>query len=305
MKDEVTKLERPQDAVSGAFDPRTLARTVEAVLDQLRRVFESAHVRAIELEAKFEPAIRDIISVEIATLATQLGSFSVDNGTLRINEEDVARLFDFVLSDMSAQLAENDADFSEDDVTTTLEDALGLFALHEVRHRTQGVGSYSTIQLLKKIDGREEITRFDVQADRDAALALAACRTMQAEPSDFLEYYQRALYYSVRYFFKLYPANRDRIDKTCRVAALLLMLARLEVYRTVGRVDQADPTLTLHVKISTDRQSIAVLEGDSASRLIATRTDDPKVATFVRDIEDGNLDKALVQAIHLAVAMKI
>lgn len=274
---------------------RTTKQLLEAMLVD-RRV-------ADDLDGKFRPALDDIVKVEIRDLPEESGAFTVSDGVMSLNEADVARLFSYAITDMKSQLINSGNQIDAEEIRQTLEDALCLFSLHELRHRTQGVGNYSVVQLLKKIDGREHISKFDIQADRDAALALAATKAHSSDCDDFLEAYQNALYYSVKYFFKIYPANRGRLDKTCRVAALLLMLARLQIYRAGVQNKEIDPTSALHVKISADRTSIAVFENEPFERLLIASNDLVGLPDFVELIETGEIDKAYGESVRLAVRL--
>lgn len=277
-----------------------------AVLDTCRSVLNlvlNDNGVAADLGERFEPALSDLIAVEIAPLHEAFGAFRMKDGRLTLNESDAAELISYVLADLKEQIAQGVSNIGPTEIRETLEDTLALFALHELRHRTQGVADFATVQLLKKITGRNQMAKFDIQADRDAAVALAAARAGGIGNDEFLSIYQKALYYSVEYFFKIYPANAERPDKVCRVAALLFMVARLELYRAIGRLEVASPTTALCVRIGDDRRSIAVFEGDPRNRLLRVASDSCEVANMVSDIEHGRLQNALGRAFSLVVAI--
>jgi hypothetical protein len=288
-----------------SLDARILSDSVLRVCNSLLDLMQANAAIGDELAAGFEPALADIAAVEIAEIDATCGSFTVSGGTLTLSENDVARMIAYVLSDMRQQIEDGGPSISESSIQETLQEIVILFALHELRHRTQGVGSYARVQALKEITGPDEIARFDIQADRDAAIALAAYEAGSLESSEFLECYQRALFYSVQYFFKIYPANRDRLDKTCRIAALLLMLARLQIYRAVGSSDYRSATAPLLVNISKDKRAMAVMENGRNRRLIGVSSvnDTNNVPMFIKQIENGDLEQALGTAFVLSVSL--
>lgn len=284
----------------------TLSKVVEVTVDRLNQICQSTSPIGSELEARFSEALRGIVTFEIAPLSQSFGAFTVtDEGKLTLNEDDVARLLDFVVSDLQLELSSGKPGISAEDVPDVLHDALCLFTLHEIRHRSQGVGDYKMVQKLKRVEGPEHITKFDVEADRDAALALAACRTSCAGPSEFFEYYQKALYFSVKYFFRLYPANSNRMDKTCRIAALLLMLARLELYMRSGALLDLEAAECIFVKISDDRTKMAVFSRGKTEKLVGISDNGAEVLTFSEQIQAGKLDHALSTAFRLIAGMKL
>ncbi|MBX7526627.1 hypothetical protein [Qipengyuania vesicularis] len=256
-----------------------------------------------ELGRKFEPALSDLVRIEIAPIDEEFGAFSIAEGEVRLNEVEVARLIAYVLDDMKSQLGDNLICITKDDVRETLEEAVSLFALHELRHRTQGVQEFSTVQLLKAIDGRARIATFDIQADRDAAVALAATKAKSTSSAEFHDAYQRALFYSIQYFFRIYPANAKRPDKVCRVAALMFMLARLEIYRKLGHLQIGGSKTALSVSISGDKRSLAVFENEPEQRLLCASNDVNDLPLFVANIEEGNLDEALGQAFLIVTSI--
>jgi hypothetical protein len=285
------------------LDERDLSDSVfETCRKVLELVLSDPDVGA-DLAERLEPALDDLIAVEIAPLDKSFGAFRMNAGTLTLNENDAAHLISYVIDDMKEQVSAGTSNIGPSEVRETLEDTLSLFALHELRHRTQGVADYATVQLLKKITGREELAKFDIQADRDAAVALAAARSGGMASEEFLSTYQRALFYSVRYFFKIYPANAERPDKVCRVAALLFMLARLELYQAMGCLVVGSPTTALCVRIGPDNRSIAVFEGDPRNKLLCVANDCCEVGPMIADIEQGRLEDALGRAFTVAVAI--
>lgn len=285
------------------ISPRELSQTVFDTCHALLAVIGADEDDPHALSEGFEAAISDIARVSFETLSTQDGSYRVVDGELQLNEHVIARLLLFVLGDLRREIA-NGIDVSPDEVRSTLHDVISLFTLHELRHRTQGVELFSTVQRLKNVGNRLAMTRIDVLADRDAALALAAVRSCSLSGQDFLEYYQRALFYSVQYFFKVFPANEDRLDKCCRVASLMLMLARLQSYLTTGSLRDANPTDALHVEISPNYRTIAVYEMAPRDRLIAAN-DVEDLPAMIANIQNGRLDAALRNAYSVAAALDL
>ena len=278
----------------------------DAVLDTCRSVLNLILVNDAvgdELGEAFEPALSDLVAVHIAPLEERFGAFCIDEGIMTLNETDAARLMSYVIADMKEQIERGPGRIGASEIRETLEDTLSLFALHELRHRTQGIADFSTVQLLKRVTGRDQIAKFDIQADRDAAIAFAAARSDGLHSEEFYSSYQKALFYSVRYFFKIYPANAERQDKVCRVAALLFMLARLVLYRTVGSLKVGKPTTALAVRLGTDRRSIAVFEGSPHERLLVAANERGELDSFISDIEHGRLDEALGRAFSVAIAI--
>lgn len=282
-----------------------IAEAVKRTCEDLLALFEKNSVIAAELRDKFQPALADLVAFELRPLEAEYGAFKVADGTFSLNEKEVARLISYVLDDMKAQVGRGDHLLSASEIKNTIEEVTTLFALHELRHRTQGVEKFQTVQLLKAIGGRTKISTFDVQADRDAAVALAASKSGDLSSDEFLDHYQRALFYSIQYFFKIYPANASRPDKVCRVAALIFMLVRLEIYRGLRHLCSGSPISALSVEISSDHKSIAVFENDPKHRLLRAANDVADLPRFIENIEEGRLEMALEQAFSIVTAIGI
>jgi hypothetical protein len=255
-----------------------------------------------ELGKKFEPALADIVAVEIAALEPEYGGFRVNAGKCTLNEREISKLVAFVLKDIKSQLA-GGRDIRPDEIRQTIEETALLFALHELRHRTQGIGDFATVKVLKAIDGRSRLASFDMQADRDAAVALAATEVGNLQSPEFHEAYQRALFHSIQYFFRIYPANSTRPDKVCRVAALMLMLVRLEIFRAVGCLTMGGPISALSVKFSEDRLGIAVFENSFGQKLLKASDGVSELPTMIANIENGDLEEALERAFRVTLAI--
>lgn len=300
MEDSKSSFDTTIPLLSSRSLEGSILRACQGVLDLLKTSQDVSN----DLGAKFETALKDITNVQIRQLDPADGAFIVDAGVMSLNENDVARLLHYALNDMREQI-ESGKRIPENEIRSTIEDAISLFALHELRHRTQGIGSFRIVQFLKNMDGREQLGKFDIQADRDAAVALAALRSGSITSQEFLNYYEKALYYSVQYFFKIYPANVDRLDKTCRVAALLFMLVRLQIYISAGSLTVGHPTTTLSVKIATDKRALAIFENDPSQKLLKVANDSCDITNFTENIENGNLDAALTQAYRLAFKLGI
>ena len=291
------------DLQERCLDERAISQAVHAICKKVLGLILTDPKIYLELGEKFEPALSDLIGVEIGPLDIAQGSFRVVDGTLTLNEPDIARLMSYVIDDMKRQVTMGRPGLEPGELREILVATTSLFALHELRHRTQGVEKFSTVQLLKKIDGREQIAKFDIQADRDAAVALAAAHAGEIGTKDFLAHYQRALFYSVEYFFKIYPANVDRPDKICRVAAMLFMLARLEIYRTIGTLSLGSPMTAISVSIAPDHRSIAIFENEPRNKLITASNDVVGLPQFISDIETGRLEEALGSAFAIAISI--
>lgn len=285
------------------LDGRDLGNAVyETCKRVLNLILQDEAVRD-DLGAKFASTLDDLLAIEIRQLEPDLGAFNIENGVVYLSEVEVTKLISFVIADIHEQIVEHGVQMSSDDIYQTLNDALALFALHELRHCSQGVEKYATVQTLKGIEGRNQLAKFDIQADRDAAVALAASRAGDLSSDEFYEEYRRALFFSVQYFFRIYPANAERQDKVCRVAALILMLARLELFLTLGRLTVGDPLTSLQVCLGNNQRSIAVLENEPNNRLLAAANDIAELPEFVAAIEQGRLDDALGKAFSLSLAI--
>lgn len=255
-----------------------------------------------DLSQKFEPILSEMTEIVIAGLEPEAGAFVIEGGTVFLNEAEISRMMSFVIGDMKDAISGASANISPASVRETLNDIVSLFALHELRHCTQGIGKYSSVKLLKAIGCVDQMVKFDVEADRDAAVALAASRAGCIDSDAFFQKYEEALFYSVNYFFKIYPANGDRLDKTCRVASLLFMLARLQIYRALGRLTNAAPTDTVFVQLSRDKKAIAVYVTDPKDRLLGAANDDRDLHSLIDNIERGRLLEALSNAIRLTIS---
>ncbi|HMI19770.1 MAG TPA: hypothetical protein VK533_09515 [Sphingomonas sp.] len=254
-----------------------------------------------ELQDKFLPAISKINQVVIGPLEANFGAFVAIEDVLYLKEEPVIELFRIVLSDIASQLKAGRT-ISAAEIPALLERALMDYVLHELRHQSQGVGDYGDFKLAKSIAGRRFMAEMDVQADRDAAFAFSMLYTHGNSRAEFLECFREALFLSSAYYFRIFPPTPSRLDKQERVAAVMLMSARLAVIRDFNElVERPDLPLDspLIAKISTAQSTLAIFQGQPNVRLLGA-ANDAAVGLLVRQLDRSQFDDALETSISLA-----
>lgn len=280
-----------------------LERRAEATCRKIVALCSNSGPVAAELQDKFHAAVADIERVSIEALERTEGAFVVEDGVLRIAAAPVSRLLQVVLDDLRSRSGLASEEFPE-----FLERVFMDYVLHELRHRTQGVGEYSTIQQLKSLAGRVTVAEVDLFADRDAAFAYAAIFASGPGRAEFLESFREALFLSSAYFYKVFPVSAARPDKIARAIGVLLMAARLAGMDPLADVKE-NPKLPLdtplYVKLATSHKELAIFQGEPSVRLLGVANDTDGVGALVSDVKQGRFDAALTRAIRIAKKLNL
>lgn len=264
--------------------------------------------QAAEMQDKFHSAVSDIVEVRIQSIPTSAGTFYVDNGVLYVSEGPVAQIFYTVTEEYQKRIAANDAVIESGELPKLLEMVFVDFLLHEVRHRTQGIEDYDVVQRLKAAAGRSAMAEIDTYADRDAAWAYASAEAGWTSRKAFLEKFREALFLSGDYYFKVFPIAGDRHDKIERVAAVLLMAARLAPLNLSNElIERPDLPLdaALSVALSSKRNALAIYRAEPSKRLLGVANDADGVVELVADIRAGRFDTALEKSVGLMSRLKL
>ncbi len=284
-----------------SLESRLTARAL-STFERLAELGRADDARACELFDKFQPAISDIDQVRIAPLSDDEGSFVVRDRILYINEDPVARLLHAVTTEFERRSAANDSIPDPAELPTLLESVFTDFLLHELRHRTQGVETYDTVQRLKAVGGNSAMAELDVLADRDAAWAYAAINVGWGNRSEFLASFREALFLSSAYFFKIFPIPSGRHDKIERAIGVLLMAARLanlQFANTVVERSELPLDAPISIVLSSTRNSLAIYKGEPSKKLLGVANDADGVVQLVVDVGNGNFDSALVRSVKM------
>jgi len=275
-----------------------------ATCEKLLDLCGASNAIAVELQIKFHAAIADIEHVTIESLTAEHGAFLVDEGWLRISEEPVARLLAFVLEETRGLAATSPRTIFPDEVPELLERVFVDYVLHELRHRTQGVGEYATVGQLKEAAGPMAMAELDIFADRDAAFAYAALYADGDGRAEFLTSFKEALFLSSAYFFRVFPPSADRPDKLARAIAVLLMAARLadrDLDEPFVERDDLPLDAPLFATLSTAKNELVIYKAEPSKELLAVAKDcnGDAVSELVADVRDGDFDSALEKSVTL------
>lgn len=257
---------------------------------------------AAELQDKFHEAVSDVKRVRITALDERRGAFFVDGDLLILNEEPIAKLLAYVLADVEGRAERHSECMLPDEVPELLERVFVDYILHELRHRTQGLGDHGTVDALKAVAGAKSMADMDVFADRDAAFASASINAEGGSREEFLSSFREALFYSSAYFFKVFPPTPDRPDKLERAIAVLLMAARLaaqDLERPVKESADFPLDAPIVVSLSTPQNQLAIFKAEPSKRLLGVANDADGVGDLVADIKLGDFDSALERSVGL------
>src|ERR1044072_1161991 len=134
-----------------------LEKRAAATCEKLVDLCAASQSIASELQHRFLAAVSDIEHVTIEALTAEHGAFLVDEGWLKISEEAVARLLAFVLAEVRGRAVDDRRTLLPEEVPEIIERVFVDYVLHELRHRTQGVGKYATVGELKEIADRKSV----------------------------------------------------------------------------------------------------------------------------------------------------
>ena len=281
-----------------------LEKRAAATCAKLVDLCKGSNAIATELRAKFLAAISDVEHVTIEALAAEHGAFLVDEGWLRVSEEPVAKLLMLVLEDIRGRAADDPDGRYPDEIPELLERVFVDYVLHELRHRTQGIGDYDTVQRLKEVGGARAVAELDVFADRDAAFAYATLHATGDSRVEFLASFQEALFLSSAYFFRVFRPSADRPDQLARAIAVLLMAARLsskELTDPIVECDDLPLDAPLFVTLSLGKNQLAIYKAEPNKKLLAVAKDSggDGVSEIVADVGAGDFESALEKSVTL------
>jgi hypothetical protein len=264
---------------------------------------------ACELQDKFHPAVADITRIEHAELSPHEGAFVVQNGTLALNLQPVLSLMHFTMEDIRARILGSDVAPEPREIMEAQNRVFLVYLLHELRHRTQGIGAYGLVGQLKNVAGRESMAKLDLAADRDAAYAFAAITAGKSDRRAFLEAYKEALFYSGAYYFKVFSLGSGRPDKTARAIGNSLMCARFahndhfdDMTACVGKLPLET---SLYVELAPSQDRLVLFQGEPSSRVLGIANDGQTVSRLVAAVNDGDFDDALVQSYKLMKGLRL
>lgn len=118
---------------------------------------------------------------------------------------------------------------SDSEQASAARTALLLFLFHELRHISQGLGAYGTVQELKKIGQEDLVAQYDLLADVEAAkdYALFVCSEgNEWRQPPFVQAFVQALYVHVHYCVPAFNYPLGSRWKMGRAIGLVLMLGR-------------------------------------------------------------------------------
>lgn len=257
---------------------------------------------AAEVQDKFYAAVSDIVDIRIEQLPNEAGTFYVSEGVLYLSEVPVAQILLTATEDFERRYGANKSTVSAKELPRLLEKVFIDFLLHEIRHRTQGVGAYDAVQNLKAVAGRSAMSELDSNSDRDAAWAYASVEAGWSDRSRFLEKFREALFLSSDYYFRVFPVTASRHDKIERAISVMLMAARLaRVNFDEPITERADLPLdaVLSVVMASNKRALAIYRGEPSKRLLGVANDTDDVSGLVADITAGRYDVALQRSVGI------
>lgn len=215
-----------------------------------------------EVTRKFVFAAHGINANAITDLDTQDGSFLVDDGILKVARTAVCQILDAVEKKHCA------SPYTDKIAVSKL--LFRCFVLHEIRHRSQGLETYSSVQILKSAGGRQAMMEMDVIADRDAAYLLAILQA-PADRRAHLAAFRNAIALTQEYFFDAFYPSPRRDDKVSRAVSILMMAARLvDLDAAVNLYEQSELPLDapLIAFVSASNRSLSIVRGEPSKSVI-------------------------------------
>lgn len=180
---------------------------------------------ADELKAKFLESAQEIAACRFEDLKPEDGAFVIEGNVIVFNLQPILAILRAVLADVEEQM-EVGRVLDQTEILQLQREALVVYALHEIRHVSQGLTLKESVDKVKHISGSQKVSDFDLQADCDAVFAYAMVRGGEKWSEEYFDYYKRALFFSSQYFFKAFEFSIDRIEKFSRAIGIILMQAR-------------------------------------------------------------------------------
>jgi hypothetical protein len=112
-----------------------------------------------------------------------------------------------------------------------LRHGIEMYVLHEVRHITQGIPDFSTVQMMKQVSGPDTVGKFDLIADVDAAKVQAAIITLRDGDWDEAIYFtnlRNSIFLCGEIGLDVFKAPLSRPHKVRRIVGLAITALRIE-----------------------------------------------------------------------------
>lgn len=213
----------------------------------------------------------------------------------RIRDRQFKFTFDFLGNDAAFEVSEDDQilrfnlkvgldicrDICADLMTpehqriTIAKNAIALYILHEIRHVSQELEQYSSIQQLKSIEQNDLIAHFDLLADLSAAKDFASFRVWTERPfnhNDWNSLFVEALFVNVFYCIPIFDFPIESNWKMGRAIGLVLSLSRSTIIQqNLSQFKHASRKISigLLVRPSSTYESASVLWIDKQLALAA------------------------------------
>lgn len=223
----------------------------ESRLNLLARQLRRIVLREGEVWDRFYPGFKtrfvrpfeSISAIRFAPL-TSGAAFELNKstGVMTMNTGHATGMFNAILLDVADTNGRSGVEnLDESEVSRLMMMALMLLIFHEVRHSSQGVAEYDTMQGLKKLGLERVIGDLDLLADRDAAHAYAILNSIESgDPSShaYITAFRDALFFMGQYCFPAFKVPQDKPYKVARALGLTMMLARIVLAERDNRIQQ-------------------------------------------------------------------
>jgi hypothetical protein len=251
---------------------------------------------------RFVIPFKEIKRIEFKEI-TSGAAFEIEDGFMTMNTGHIRGLLLEIVTDVD----NSPHQLQESEIGRLVRLAIELFILHEVRHLSQGVDEYESVQKLKII-AEKLVGQFDLIADRDAAHAYALLRGAEKKKSnfgDYIRHFGEALFFMGQFCFPAFKTPLNKPHKVARALGLTMMLARIALAQTLGydakRANSMPLDTALMPEIAPDWAKITIFAFNPDLHLvaIAVEVDPIMLESICERLDDGNFEYLLVDVIKL------
>lgn len=285
--------------------PRALLADESRLVTQLQKIAHRLRAQVVRHGAalerlfpgfadRFIVPIKRITAFHFAVIGTGAAYVLDEAGVMTVNVSHIVGMLARIADDVEADALVSPAErrLAPTEFGRLMRLAVEVFLLHEIRHISQGISEYGTVQKLKAASAKPIIGTLDLIADRDAAYAYALLQSIEARDISvkvYLQHFAEALFFGLTYGFPAFKV--DQPHKTARALGIAMMLARVVAAQRAGTLEaQQESMLPLHTTL------IPHIDPTETAIAVLATTPDLRLVTI-----EAELDRATVQ--HLCARL--
>lgn len=271
-------------------------------MDDLTVAYITGSTGAEDIKSKYVVAINGLTKCSFRNLCEVDGAFIISGEEITFDLNPILDILFCVVDQVKSIEEKKGLYLDPTEIVAMQEDAVIIYCLHELRHISQGLATKSHVVEMTSVSGKEKLAELDIVADRDAMSAYAFVKSGGNDTLEYLDYFSKALYYSISIFLNVFNFSIDRLDKFSRAAGLVLMQSRFAMKELGLDYGKAALDSTIVVRFGASMDMNIFIKCPDERYLAKISANDNR--RFVRALEEQDFNEAVQAGVGILNQLK-